>query len=104
MHVEALKVISNCMEDAESMQLIQGNEGLEKLLQFIITPTDPDIQTNAVKAISRAAQSSTQAQTQTLVLLCQTSCTGGLNLRTNPRCFISCKVNDENCSELMNLL
>lgn len=59
------------------MQLIKENEGLEKLLQFVITPAGHDIQANAVKAISRAAQSSThaQTQTQTLALLCQTNCT-----------------------------
>ncbi|KAM9436480.1 armadillo repeat-containing protein 3 [Clarias gariepinus] len=56
LHVDALKVISNYIEDAESMQLIQGNGGLEKLLQFIITPATHDIQASALKAISRAAQ------------------------------------------------
>lgn len=45
------------------MHLIQRDGGLEKLLQFLITPTTHDIQANAVKAISRAAQSSTQVQT-----------------------------------------
>lgn len=100
--MDVLKIISNCMEDMESIELILGNEGMKTLLQLIMTPTDPDVQANAIKVISRAAQSCTQ--TQTLVLLCQASCTCGLNLRTNPTCFISCKVSYENCSELMKLL
>lgn len=54
------------------MQLIQENGGLEKLLQFLTTPTAHDIQATAVKAISRAAQSSMHAQTLTLVLLLYT--------------------------------
>uniref|UniRef100_A0AAR2LBN5 ARMC5-like ARM-repeats domain-containing protein n=1 Tax=Pygocentrus nattereri TaxID=42514 RepID=A0AAR2LBN5_PYGNA len=58
LHVDALRVISNCLEDTESTKLIQGTGVLEKLLQFIITPTSPEVQTNAVKAISRVAQNS----------------------------------------------
>lgn len=53
------------MEDTESMQLIQENGGLENLLQFLITPTAHDIQATAVETISKAAQSSMQAQTLT---------------------------------------
>lgn len=71
--MDALKVISNYIEDAESMQLIQGNGGLEKLLQFIITPATHDIQASALKAISRAAQRGMHVQAQTLILLCQTN-------------------------------
>uniref|UniRef100_A0A8B9JL06 EDR1/CTR1/ARMC3-like peptidase-like domain-containing protein n=1 Tax=Astyanax mexicanus TaxID=7994 RepID=A0A8B9JL06_ASTMX len=53
LHADALRVIFNCLEDTESVKLIQGNGGLEKLLQFVITPTTPEVQTNAVKAIAR---------------------------------------------------
>lgn len=81
------------------MHLIQRNEGLEKLLQFLITPTVHEIQANAVKAISKAAQSSTQAQTQALLLVKPIALS--LNLRTNPTWFINCKVNDENCLGLI---
>lgn len=58
------------------MHLVQENGGLEKLLQFLITPVAHDVQANAIKAIGRAARSSThaQTQTQTLVLLCQANC------------------------------
>uniref|UniRef100_W5LNM7 Armadillo repeat containing 3 n=1 Tax=Astyanax mexicanus TaxID=7994 RepID=W5LNM7_ASTMX len=58
LHADALRVIFNCLEDTESVKLIQGNGGLEKLLQFVITPTTPEVQTNAVKAIARVAESS----------------------------------------------
>ncbi|XP_024248240.1 armadillo repeat-containing protein 3 [Oncorhynchus tshawytscha] len=58
LHVEALQVLSNCLEDRDSLQLIHETGGLQRLLQFITTPTLLDIQTNAVKAISRVAQSS----------------------------------------------
>ncbi|XP_052357466.1 armadillo repeat-containing protein 3 isoform X1 [Oncorhynchus keta] len=58
LHVEALQVLSNCLEDRDSLQVIHETGGLQRLLQFITTPTLLDIQTNAVKAISRVAQSS----------------------------------------------
>ncbi|XP_029611124.1 armadillo repeat-containing protein 3 isoform X1 [Salmo trutta] len=58
LHVEALQVLSNCLEDRDSLQLIHETGGLQRLLQFITTPTLLDIQTNAVKAIYRVAQSS----------------------------------------------
>ncbi|XP_062841883.1 armadillo repeat-containing protein 3 isoform X2 [Trichomycterus rosablanca] len=58
LHVDVLKVVSNCLQDVESVQLVQGNGGLEKLLHFIVTPSSPDIQTNAVQTVGRAAQSS----------------------------------------------
>ncbi|XP_069047125.1 armadillo repeat-containing protein 3 isoform X2 [Lepisosteus oculatus] len=58
LHVEALQVISNCLEDKEAMHLIQETGGLDKLLQFAETATLPEVQMNATKAISRAAQDS----------------------------------------------
>lgn len=57
LHEGALRVISNCLEDSESMQLIQTMGGLEQLLQFVGTSTLPEAQANAVKAVARMAQS-----------------------------------------------
>ncbi len=62
LHEGALRVISNCLEDSESMQLIQTMGGLEQLLQFVGTSTLPEAQANAVKAIARMAQSSTETK------------------------------------------
>ncbi|XP_015708816.1 armadillo repeat-containing protein 3 isoform X4 [Coturnix japonica] len=55
LHVEALAVLGNCLEDADTMQLIQQTGGLKKLLSFVGVSTVPDIQKNAAKAIARAA-------------------------------------------------
>lgn len=64
LHGRALRVISNCLEDGESMQLIQGLGGLEQLLQFVVTPTLSEVQANAVKAIARVAENGTKTHTQ----------------------------------------
>ncbi|XP_019353280.1 armadillo repeat-containing protein 3 isoform X5 [Alligator mississippiensis] len=58
LHVEALAVVANCLEDVDTMQLIQQTGGLKKLLSFAETSTIPDIQKNAAKAISKAAYDS----------------------------------------------
>ncbi|XP_031470212.1 armadillo repeat-containing protein 3 isoform X1 [Phasianus colchicus] len=55
LHVEALAVLGNCLEDVNTMQLIQQTGGLKKLLSFVGVSTVPDIQKNAVKAIAKAA-------------------------------------------------
>ncbi|KGL95034.1 Armadillo repeat-containing protein 3 [Charadrius vociferus] len=58
LHVEALAVLGNCLEDAHTLQLIQQTGGLKKLLSFVGVSTVPDIQKNAAKAIARAAYDS----------------------------------------------
>ncbi|XP_046279027.1 armadillo repeat-containing protein 3 isoform X3 [Marmota monax] len=55
LHIEALSVIANCLEDTETMTLIQQTGGLKKLLAFAENSTIPDIQKNAAKAITKAA-------------------------------------------------
>ncbi|XP_052584816.1 armadillo repeat-containing protein 3 isoform X1 [Peromyscus californicus insignis] len=55
LHVEALAVIANCLEDMDSMALLQQTGGLKKLLSFAENSTIPDIQKNAAKAITKAA-------------------------------------------------
>ncbi|KAM9198821.1 armadillo repeat-containing protein 3 [Mergus octosetaceus] len=58
LHVEALAVLGNCLEDVHAMQLIQQTGGLKKLLSFVGDSTAPDIQKNAAKAIAKAAYDS----------------------------------------------
>uniref|UniRef100_A0A8B9BFZ9 Armadillo repeat containing 3 n=1 Tax=Anser brachyrhynchus TaxID=132585 RepID=A0A8B9BFZ9_9AVES len=58
LHVEALAVLGNCLEDVHAMQLIQQTGGLKKLLSFVGDSTVPDIQKNAAKAIAKAAYDS----------------------------------------------
>ncbi|KAL6088364.1 hypothetical protein STEG23_011374, partial [Scotinomys teguina] len=55
LHVEALAVIANCLEDMDTMALMQQTGGLKKLLSFAENSTIPDIQKNAAKAITKAA-------------------------------------------------
>uniref|UniRef100_A0A8C3TFH2 Armadillo repeat containing 3 n=1 Tax=Chelydra serpentina TaxID=8475 RepID=A0A8C3TFH2_CHESE len=55
LHVEALAVVANCLEDVDTMQLIQQTGGLKKLVSFAEMSTIPDIQKNAAKAITKAA-------------------------------------------------
>ncbi|XP_048807134.1 armadillo repeat-containing protein 3 isoform X3 [Lagopus muta] len=55
LHVEALAVLGNCLEDVHTMQLIRQTGGLKKLLSFVGVSTVPDIQKNAAKAIAKAA-------------------------------------------------
>ncbi|XP_061852853.1 armadillo repeat-containing protein 3 isoform X2 [Colius striatus] len=58
LHVEALAVLGNCLEDVYTLQLIQQTGGLKKLLSFVGGSTVPDIQKNAAKAITKAAYDS----------------------------------------------
>ncbi|KAM9287894.1 armadillo repeat-containing protein 3 [Cariama cristata] len=58
LHVEALAVLGNCLEDVHTLQLIQQTGGLKKLLSFVELSTVPDIQKNAAKAITKAAYDS----------------------------------------------
>ncbi|XP_047724397.1 armadillo repeat-containing protein 3 isoform X7 [Prionailurus viverrinus] len=55
LHIEALAVIANCLEDMDTLVLIQQTGGLKKLLSFAENSTIPDIQKNAAKAITKAA-------------------------------------------------
>ncbi|XP_031795729.1 armadillo repeat-containing protein 3 isoform X3 [Sarcophilus harrisii] len=58
LHIEALAVLANCLEDVDTMQQLQQAGGLKKLLAFAENTTFPDIQKNATKAIARAAYDS----------------------------------------------
>nr|XP_009936229.1 PREDICTED: armadillo repeat-containing protein 3 [Opisthocomus hoazin] len=58
LHVEALAVLGNCLEDVHTLQLIQQTGGLKKLLACVGVSTVPDIQKNAAKAITKAAYDS----------------------------------------------
>ncbi|XP_060048263.1 armadillo repeat-containing protein 3 isoform X2 [Erinaceus europaeus] len=58
LHIEALAVIANCLEDMDTMVMIQQTGGLKKLLTFAENSTIPDIQKNAAKAITKAAYDS----------------------------------------------
>ncbi|XP_010212167.1 PREDICTED: armadillo repeat-containing protein 3 [Tinamus guttatus] len=58
LHVEALAVVGNCLEDVDTMQLIQRSGGLKKLLSFIEVSTIPEVQKNAARAIAKAAYDS----------------------------------------------
>ncbi|CAK6432813.1 unnamed protein product [Pipistrellus nathusii] len=55
LHIEALSVIANCLEDKDTMVQMQQSGGLKKLLTFAENSTIPDIQKNAAKAITKAA-------------------------------------------------
>ncbi|XP_055003196.1 armadillo repeat-containing protein 3 [Sorex araneus] len=55
LHIEALAVVANCLEDTETMALIHQSGGLKKLLTFAENSTIPEIQKNAAKAITKAA-------------------------------------------------
>ncbi|XP_063673644.1 armadillo repeat-containing protein 3 isoform X9 [Pan troglodytes] len=55
LHIEALAVIANCLEDMDTVVQIQQTGGLKKLLSFAENSTIPDIQKNAAKAITKAA-------------------------------------------------
>ncbi|XP_065484147.1 armadillo repeat-containing protein 3 isoform X1 [Caloenas nicobarica] len=58
LHVEALAVLGNCLEDVHTLQLLQQTGGLKKLLSFVGVSTVLDIQKNAAKAIAKAAYDS----------------------------------------------
>ncbi|XP_044032814.1 armadillo repeat-containing protein 3 isoform X2 [Siniperca chuatsi] len=58
LHAEALQVVANCLSDSETFQLIHKAGGLTRLMEFVLTPNMPEIQSNAVKCIAKVAQSS----------------------------------------------
>uniref|UniRef100_A0ACB8FV42 Uncharacterized protein n=1 Tax=Sphaerodactylus townsendi TaxID=933632 RepID=A0ACB8FV42_9SAUR len=55
LHVEALGVVANCLEDPDTVQLIQETGCLRKLLSFTEVSTLTDFQKNAAKAIAKSA-------------------------------------------------
>ncbi|KAB0381696.1 hypothetical protein FD755_003613 [Muntiacus reevesi] len=55
LHIEALSVVANCIEDMDTMVLIQQTGGLKKFLSFAENSTIPEIQKNAARAIAKAA-------------------------------------------------
>lgn len=57
LHAEALTVVLNCINDSESLQVIHRGGGLMRLMEFVLTRNMPEIQSNAVRCITRAAQS-----------------------------------------------
>ncbi|NXN15610.1 ARMC3 protein, partial [Indicator maculatus] len=58
LHMEALAVLGNCLEDVHTLQQFQQIGGLKKLLSFVGVSAVPDIQKNAAKAIAKAAYDS----------------------------------------------
>lgn len=54
LHAEALQVVANCLCECES---VHKDGGLTRLMEFLLTPNTPDIQSWAVKCIARVAQS-----------------------------------------------
>lgn len=48
-------MLANCLEDMDTMVMIQQTGGLKKLLSFAENSTIPDIQKNAARAITKAA-------------------------------------------------
>ncbi|XP_066440975.1 armadillo repeat-containing protein 3 isoform X2 [Eleutherodactylus coqui] len=55
LHVEALLIIANCLEDVDTVQLLQQSGGLKKILTFAETSPLPELQRNAAKAIAKSA-------------------------------------------------
>lgn len=49
--------MANCLSENATVQLIHSNGGLTRLMEFLVTPNKPEIQSAAVKCISRMAQS-----------------------------------------------
>ncbi|KAM4544134.1 armadillo repeat-containing protein 3 [Fundulus diaphanus] len=57
LHGEALHTVANCLMDGETLQLIHNNGGLARLMDFVLAPSTPAIQSTAVQCLSRVAQS-----------------------------------------------
>ncbi|XP_023655956.1 armadillo repeat-containing protein 3 isoform X2 [Paramormyrops kingsleyae] len=57
LHAEAMRVISNCMEDAASLPFLRESGKLDQLLQFLASPAPPEVLSAAAKAVSRMARS-----------------------------------------------
>ncbi|XP_029444566.1 armadillo repeat-containing protein 3 isoform X2 [Rhinatrema bivittatum] len=58
LHVDALLVVMNCLEDVETLELLRQTGDLEKLFTFTEISSVPEIQKNAAKAIAKAAHNS----------------------------------------------
>ncbi|XP_072304916.1 armadillo repeat-containing protein 3-like [Eucyclogobius newberryi] len=58
LHACSLDVVANCLNDSECLHLIHKGGGLAQVMKFILSPTLPEIQANAVTCIARVAQSS----------------------------------------------
>uniref|UniRef100_A0A672GT18 Armadillo repeat containing 3 n=1 Tax=Salarias fasciatus TaxID=181472 RepID=A0A672GT18_SALFA len=56
LHSEALQVAANCLTDNESIQLIHESGDLNRLMEFLLKPSTPEIQSSAVKCITQVAQ------------------------------------------------
>lgn len=56
------------MSDSESFQLINKGGGLTRLMEFVLTPTAPEIQSNTVKCIARVAQSCKHRKRQEIIV------------------------------------
>ncbi|XP_035981505.1 armadillo repeat-containing protein 3 isoform X2 [Fundulus heteroclitus] len=57
LHGEALHIVANCLRDGETLQLIHNDGGLARLMDFVLAPSTPAIQSTAVQCLSRVAQS-----------------------------------------------
>lgn len=57
LHGEALQVVANCMNDREAVQKIHEDGGLARLMDFVLIPNNPEIQSTAIKCLTRVAQS-----------------------------------------------
>ncbi|XP_037549782.1 armadillo repeat-containing protein 3 [Nematolebias whitei] len=58
LHGEALQVVANCLSDREAVQQIHEDGGLARLMDFVLIPNNPEIQSTAIKCLTRVAQSS----------------------------------------------
>ncbi|KAM4719112.1 armadillo repeat-containing protein 3 [Anableps anableps] len=58
LHAEALHTVANCLVDIETLQLIHSNGGLARLMDFVLTPNNPGLQSTAVKCLTRVAETS----------------------------------------------
>uniref|UniRef100_A0A8C5A1J2 Armadillo repeat containing 3 n=1 Tax=Gadus morhua TaxID=8049 RepID=A0A8C5A1J2_GADMO len=61
LHVEALRVVSNCVADRESLLLVHQTGGLSRLIQLVAlspAPALPEVQTSAATCIAMVARSS----------------------------------------------
>ncbi|CAL8398106.1 unnamed protein product [Arctogadus glacialis] len=61
LHVEALRVVSNCVADRESLLLVHQTGGLSRLIQLVVlspAPALPEVQTSAATCIAMVARSS----------------------------------------------
>lgn len=54
--MNALHVISNCLEDHESLGEFRNSGGMEKLLTFTIESATPEVQIHAANAMARSAK------------------------------------------------